>query len=40
MIRGPLWYIGVDPNYNNTLSYGRTRFGIPCAQADKAQPAT
>jgi len=43
MIWGPSplsWYIGVDPYDNNALSYGRTRFDVPCAQADRAQPAT
>lgn len=43
MIWGPSplsWYIGVDPDYESIVSYGRTRFDIPCARADRAQPAT
>ena len=43
MIWGPSplsWYIGSDPNDDSALSYGRTRFDIPCARADRAQPAT
>ena len=43
MIWGPSplsWYIGTDPDNDYKVSYGRTRFDIPCSRADRAQPAT